>query len=88
MNFDDCITGAQVQWLSIAILIPVGSGAFVFLSYILVKLWLKNQKRRRFLRRMELEKIRESKSLSTKSRHSSARNISQFVIMEEDEYED
>lgn len=77
-----------MQWLSIAILIPIGAGAFVLISYFLVKTWLKNQKKRRFLRRMEMEKIRETKALSTKGRHSSARNISQFVIMEEDEYED
>ena len=86
VDFDDCLTPAEVQWLSIAILIPVGSGAFVFISYFLVKTWLKNQKRRRYFRRKELEKMRESKASMMKSqRRSTARNISQFVIMEEDE---
>lgn len=82
INLDDCLSPAQIQWISMAVLVPLSSLAFVIISYFLLKKWKLLQRKRRVYRRNELEKARESRNSSGFPRH--ARNISQFEIIEEE----
>ena len=86
IDLDDCLSSIQYQWILFAVLIPIGSMAFVITAYFLVKSWIKKVQQMRLMKRIEMEANRkESNRKSTgggRSRNFMTRTISQFEIIE------
>ena len=90
ITLDDCLTAAMGEWIFIAVLIPLGAGGFMAISYFVVKSWMKKTRKRRIHKRREKEKVRRSIASShggmgRKRPFARARTTSQFEIMEDGE---
>merc|ERR1719270_518771 len=59
IDLDDCLSSIQYQWILFAVLIPIGSMAFVITAYFLVKSWIKKVQQLRLMKRIEMEANRK-----------------------------